>query len=190
VAHPFVELDIDVTDDILPPILQPPDLSSPLPGQVSSPPAFRVPPFYHGPPPLIHGCHCWPTAPDTHAIITVTSSSLLDILVLVTPYLDQQALRTILSLSTTFWCGIIGTTLSFTQPWSPYRQQRWGFGIPSADQSATHDSPSAIGMLHHIWQYIQPADCLNAYAVCTSWRDCIHLQIDVCRLSVAKLHLS
>jgi hypothetical protein len=42
-------------------------------------------------------------------------------------------------------------------------------------------------MLHYIWQYIQPADCLHAYAVCTSWRNYIALLIDACHLSIAKL---
>jgi hypothetical protein len=114
VAHPFVELDIDLTGDILPPIIQPtipqPILSVP----VSSTPAFPVPKFHHGPPSSILGRHHWPTAPETQAVVIAAPCWLLDTLVLITPFLDKQTFRTTFCLSQTFNHGVMGTSLSFT----------------------------------------------------------------------------
>jgi hypothetical protein len=146
-----------------------------------------VPSFHHGPPPSIHGCQRWPLAPDAHGISTLLLCPLHDVLVLITPFLDEPSFCQTFCLSKTFNCGVIDTPLSFTRPWSPYCRRCWGFGIPSKDWRAAHDSHSAIGMLHHVWQFLQPADCLTTHNVCIKWHSYIDLRIEACQLSVAKL---
>jgi hypothetical protein len=179
-----VELNIDTVGDMLPPHESPP--STPI-QNLSQTQLFTVPSFSHGPHPSIRGCHCWPSAPNAQGISTLLQCPLHNVLVLITPFLDEPSFRQTFCLSKTFTCGVIGTPLSFTWPWSPYRGRLWGFGIPSKDRSATHDSPSAIGMLHHIWPFLQPEECLATHSVCMEWRSYIDLRIDACCLLVAEL---
>jgi hypothetical protein len=181
-----VELALDEAGDFLSPTE--PSIKPPVPpGPVPQPSAFQVPLFSHGPPPTIQGCRRWPTAPELHALASTAIPTLHDILALLLPFLDSPAKLAISHLSTTYTYGIIGAPLAFTRPWSPYRRRRWGFGIPSKHRSATHDHPSTIGMIHHIWPFLTPADRWSSYQACTSWRSYIRLRVTACRTLVAPL---
>jgi hypothetical protein len=166
-------------DEILPPTA--PELPHP------APPVFTVPLFSHGPPPAIQGRDRWPTAPDHQAVSSTSPCTLHDIFVLITPFLADSDVKLSTLWSTAYRYGTIGTSLAFTRPWSPYRRRRWGFGIPSSTRSATHDSPSSIGMLHFVWPFLQPADRWSCYQVCQPWRSYIKLRRAACRSSIASL---
>jgi hypothetical protein len=64
---------------------------------------------------------------------------------------------------------------------------QWGFGIPLTDRSATHDAPSAIGMLHNIWQFLLPQERVTTSRVCQAWKSYIRLRITACQTSVSTL---
>ena len=150
---------------------------------------FKVPPFSHGPPSSKKGRTRWPIAPDFQARSGANPVVLLDVYVWITPFLDQHSQGAAQCTSSQYRYGSIGAPLWYTRPWMPYRRRRWGFGIPSANRSTHHDSPSRTGILPYIWTYLDPSSRWACSRVCSPWNSYIHLRIASCRLSIASLRI-
>jgi hypothetical protein len=164
---------------------QPSSGSTPLSSFLAKNP-FTVPQFYHGPPPSICGTKRWPASPDHQSWASTSPLSLLNVYVLIAPFLDHRSQQSCCCTSTLLRFGEVCTPLWYYRPWSPYRRRLWGFGTPATGRSTNHDKPAWIGTLSHIWTYLDPLS--NACSqVCQSWKSYIDLRIVACRTSVVLL---
>jgi hypothetical protein len=127
----------------------------------------------------------WPSALESQACSTPLV--LHDFLIWVQPFLDPSASSALERTSRAFALGPTFGPLWLYRPWSPHRRRRWGFGIPSKQRIATHDSATYHSILHFVWTYLAPADRKVATKVSSAWSLYHQLRIRAATTSLAPL---
>jgi hypothetical protein len=157
-----------VLDDCPEPVLLP----APRP-PLASQPSCKPPPtlwsFRHTPPRILALARRWPSSADNQALPHSQSPTLQDIWIWLDPFLDAKTRTALSRASSAFSYGPDFSSLWLYRPWAPNRKRLWGFGRPSIDRVAAHESPSHHVIIHFIWTFLEPADRLQAIQACPYW---------------------
>ena len=128
-----------------------------------------LPRFSHTPPSKVTGRARWPLSLEYQAFPWNEKPILRDVLIWVTPYLEQQDIPNVKNIAKEYKLGPEYGPLYFYRPWSPHHRRRWGFGIPKKERTVVNDIPPPHLCIHFIWQFLSPTDRYSMTRACSQW---------------------